>query len=103
VEPGEAIAGKQRPVDFLLTVLPSAPARNRRQKRLELLAFELVANHLLVARTGPDGVPLRFGRGSGVGIRDSNRIDRAHVLVMPANPEPRTPNPVTGKCRRPAA
>ena len=57
VESREAVAGKQRPVDLLLAILPAAPARDRRQKRLDLLAFELLADDLLVARAGPDGVP----------------------------------------------
>ena len=35
VEAREAVAGKQRPVDLLLAILPAAPAGNRRQKRLE--------------------------------------------------------------------
>src|SRR5438034_2286036 len=32
IEPREAIAGEQRPVDLLLAILPAAPARDRRKK-----------------------------------------------------------------------
>ena len=59
VEPGETVAGKQRPVDLLLAILPAAPARNGRKKGFEALAFELLADDLLVPGAGPDGVPRR--------------------------------------------
>jgi RimJ/RimL family protein N-acetyltransferase len=34
-DPGETVAGKQRPIDALPTVLPAAPARHGRQERLD--------------------------------------------------------------------
>src|SRR5207237_3839395 len=48
VETDEAVAGKQRPIDLLLAILPAAPLRDRGQERLDPLAFELLAHHLLV-------------------------------------------------------
>ena len=48
IEAGEAVAGEQRPVDLLLAILPPAPAGNRRQKGVEALAFDLLADDLLV-------------------------------------------------------
>src|SRR5688572_5227486 len=56
-EAGETVAGKERPVDLLLTVFPAAPTRDRRQERLEPLAFQLLAHQLLMSRARPDGVP----------------------------------------------
>ena len=44
----EAISGEERPVDLLLAILPAAPARNRRQKRVEAFLLELLPDHLLV-------------------------------------------------------
>src|SRR4029450_36571 len=35
IDPYEAVAGKQRPVDPLSAILPAAPSRDRRQKSLE--------------------------------------------------------------------
>jgi hypothetical protein len=61
VKPREAIAGKQRPVDLLLAIFPPAPARNRRQERLEVLAFELLAHDVFVTRAGPNRKPLSVG------------------------------------------
>ena len=55
----EAVAGKERPVDLLLAILPAAPPRDRREERLEPLALELLPNDLLVARARPDGAPRR--------------------------------------------
>ena len=54
VEPRETVAGKERPVDLLLAILPAAPARDRREERLEPFAFELLADDLLVPRARPD-------------------------------------------------
>ena len=63
IEAREAVAGKQRPVDLLLPILPAAPARDGRQKRFDVLALELLADDLLVPRARPDRVPLS-GRDS---------------------------------------
>ena len=57
VEPREAVAGEERPVDLLLPILPAAPFRDRRQERLVALLLELLAHDLLVPRARPDGVP----------------------------------------------
>ena len=57
LEAGEAVSGKERPVDAFAAVLPAAPSRDRRQKGLDPLLFDLTANHLLVARSRPHGVP----------------------------------------------
>ena len=61
IKAGEAVAGKERPVDLLLPILPPAPAGHGRQKRVDLLALELLADDLFVARPGPDGKPVRAG------------------------------------------
>src|SRR5262249_28854467 len=75
VEAREAVAGKQRPVDLLLTVLPPAPAGDGREERVDALALELIANDLLVPRAGPDGKPLVFGvQGSGFGVQVRVRV-----------------------------
>src|SRR6185503_894343 len=58
IEAGEAVAGKQRPVDFLLAVLPAAPAGDGGEKCVDALALELLADHLFVPRAGPDRIPL---------------------------------------------
>ena len=58
IEAREAVAGKQRPVDLLLAILPAAPAGDRRQERVDLLALELLADDLLVPRPRPDREPL---------------------------------------------
>ena len=47
-EPGETVPRKQRPVIFFFRSFPAAPLRDRRQKRLDLFQFELLANHLFV-------------------------------------------------------
>ena len=57
IEAREAVAGKQRPVDLLLAILPAAPARDGRQEGVDVLALELLADDLLVARARPDGEP----------------------------------------------
>jgi hypothetical protein len=41
IEACEAVAGKQRPLDLLLPVLPAAPSPGRGQKRFDLCLFEL--------------------------------------------------------------
>src|SRR5829696_7886145 len=74
-EARKAVPGKKRPVDLLLPILPSAPARDRRQERFEPLAFELIADDLLVPRARPDGVPRR-------GILHS--VERPSVCRRPA-------------------
>ncbi len=61
VEAGETVAGKERPVDLLLAILPPAPLGNGGQKRLVALLFELLTNRLFVARPRPDGVPRSAG------------------------------------------
>src|SRR5438552_251791 len=71
IEPREAIAGEQRPIDLLFAVFPPTPARDCRQKRFNLLAFELLADDLLVAGPRPDGEPLKGGRNLGFGVWDS--------------------------------
>src|SRR5262245_53409651 len=58
VEPDEAVARKERPIDFLLPILPAAPAADRGQKHFEALPLELLPDHLLVPRTRPNGIPL---------------------------------------------
>jgi hypothetical protein len=58
-EPRETVAGEERPIDLLLPILPAAPAGDGGQKRVEMLALDLVADNLLVARTRPDGKPGR--------------------------------------------
>src|SRR5262245_45583182 len=68
IEPREAVAGKQRPVDLLLAILPAAPPGNRRQERFELLAFELLADDLLVSRPRPDCIPLHVRRHPGISV-----------------------------------
>ena len=57
IEAREAVARKQRPVDLLLAVLPSALARNGRKKDLDPVALELSANDLFMPRARPDRVP----------------------------------------------
>ena len=57
IEPRETVAGKERPVDLLLPVLPAAPPRHRRQERFDRLLLELCAHHLFVTRLGPDREP----------------------------------------------
>ena len=57
VEPGEAVAGEQRPVDLLAAVLPAAPAGDGGEKDLDALRGELVVHGLLGARPRPHGVP----------------------------------------------
>src|SRR5262249_20083776 len=54
----EAVAGEERPVDLLLPILPAAPAGDGGEERVDALALELIADHLLVARARPDGKPL---------------------------------------------
>src|SRR5581483_1905125 len=66
VEFGEAVAGKQRPGDLLLPILPAAPARDRRQECFDVLPFELLADDLLVAGSRPDGEPVFRGGGHPV-------------------------------------
>src|SRR6266550_300297 len=61
VEAREAVAGKQRPVDLLLAVLPAAPARDGGKEGLDPLLFELLADDLLVTRPGPERIPTHFG------------------------------------------
>src|SRR5688572_30361099 len=41
VEAGEAVSGKERPVDPLLPILPAAPSRDSRQKGRDPSLFEL--------------------------------------------------------------
>src|SRR5262245_22421785 len=48
VETRKAVAGKQRPVDLLLSIFPAAPARNGRQEGFDPFLFELLAYDLLV-------------------------------------------------------
>jgi hypothetical protein len=48
VEPREAVAGKQRPVDLLLAVFPAAPFRKRRQEGLDPFLLQLVPDDLLM-------------------------------------------------------
>ena len=62
VEPREAVAGEERPVDLLLAILPAAPFRQRRQERFEAFLFELLSNDLFVTRPCPDRVPLADSR-----------------------------------------
>ena len=77
IEAREAVAGKQRPVDLLLAILPAAPARDRRQEGLDVLLLELLADDLLVARPRPDRVPadVRIGctRDPAVQARSASR------------------------------
>src|SRR5436190_1890653 len=58
-ETSEAIAGKERPVELLLAILPAAPSGDRRKEGLESLALELFADDLLMPRPRPDRVPGR--------------------------------------------
>ena len=67
IEAREAVAGKQRPVDLLLAILPAAPAGDRRQERFDVLALQLLADDLLVPRARPDGEPL-WRAGSAIAI-----------------------------------
>src|SRR6202022_130709 len=62
VEAREAVAGKQRPVDFLLAILPAAPAGDGGKKGLHVLPVELVELIELIA--------------PGFGIRVSGIDDR---------------------------
>src|SRR5471032_1806125 len=62
IEVRETVAREQRPVDLLLAILPAAPAGHGRQERVDVLPLELIADHLLVARPGPDREPLGAGR-----------------------------------------
>ena len=57
IEAREAVAGKQRPVDLLLAILPAAPPGDGRQKRFDLLLLELLAHDLLVPRARPEREP----------------------------------------------
>src|SRR5262249_55886575 len=59
IELGETVAGEEGPIDLLLAVFPPAPSGNRREKSFNALPFELLADNLLMARSCPDGVPLR--------------------------------------------
>src|SRR5687768_4043180 len=57
VEAGEAVAGKERPVDLLLAILPPAPLGDGREKGRDALLFQLLAHDLLVPRPRPDREP----------------------------------------------
>src|SRR5207249_11059729 len=59
IELREAVAGEQRPVDLLFPIFPPAPARDGGEERLDLLAFELLPDDLLVSGSSPDRKPLR--------------------------------------------
>src|SRR5687768_16149770 len=59
IEAREAVAGKQGPVDLLLTIFPAAPACNGWEERVEMLALDLVAHDLFMTRARPDGEPAR--------------------------------------------
>src|SRR5688572_13549667 len=64
VEPRETVAGEQRPVDLLLAILPSAPLRDGRQKHVNPLLLQLLADNLFMARSRPDREPWkRFNLG----------------------------------------
>src|SRR5262249_3967930 len=71
IEAGEAVAGEERPVDLLLSILPAAPAGDRRQECLDALLLELLADNLLVTRARPDCEPR--GRGGIVAHRETDR------------------------------
>src|SRR5262245_29219726 len=57
IEASKAVAGKERPIDLLLAVLPPAPACDSRQKCFDVLLFELFPHDLLMARTRPQRKP----------------------------------------------
>ena len=59
IEAREAVAGKERPVDLLLPILPAAPAGDGGQEGLDAFLRDLIAHHLFVPRTRPDRVPRR--------------------------------------------
>src|SRR5204862_3484575 len=59
--------GKERPIDLLLPVLPAAPPRDGRQRRVEAFTLELLAHHLLVPGARPDREPGRGARVAGIG------------------------------------
>src|SRR5262249_14982688 len=58
IELREAVAGEERPVDFLFAVLPAAPPGDGGQKRLDTLLIQLFADDLFVARARPYREPL---------------------------------------------
>src|SRR5262249_4601964 len=60
IESREAVAGKERPVDSLFAIFPPAPAGDGREERVDAFPFELIADHLLVARSRPHREPLGF-------------------------------------------
>src|SRR4051812_36862303 len=80
VEPREAIAGKQRPINLLLAILPAAPACDGRQKSLDMLLRQLLAHHLFVTRSGPQGIPanLLTGRARHLAAYRLNRRVALH-------------------------
>ena len=80
IEAREAVAGKQRPVDLLLAILPAAPPRDRRQEGFDVLAFELLAHDLFVPRPGPDGEPIRRREASRLGSAVKAGGDKPEVL-----------------------
>jgi hypothetical protein len=57
IESSEAITGKERPVDGLLAILPSTPARDGGQKDLDAARIQLIAHGLLGAGTRANGKP----------------------------------------------
>ena len=92
VEPREAVAGKQRPVDLLLAVFPAAPARDRRQEGFEpfrsscsrttcscrervQMAYHAGAS-VHVSGSSTAAAPLRLGRASAF-------VDLLQLLVLP--------------------
>src|SRR5918995_4911010 len=83
IEAGEAVARKERPVDFLAPVLPAAPAGDGREKRLEAVVLDLLAHDLFVPRTRPDSEP----RGDAHQSRGLTRRSGE-----PARPAARTPS-----------
>src|SRR5262249_18726915 len=66
VEAREAVAGEERPVDLLLAIFPAAPAGDGGEECVDALSLQLIADHLLVARSRPHRKPLGFRvQGSG--------------------------------------
>ena len=85
IEARETVAGKQRPVDLLLAILPAAPARDRRQEGLDVLLFELLAHDLLVARSGPERVPADSGSDAReIPVRRDRRVGSSAISSSPA-------------------
>src|ERR1051326_2262321 len=58
IELREAVAGKQRPVDLFLAVLPAAQARDGGKEGVNLFSLELLADNLLVPGARPNRVPV---------------------------------------------